>query len=104
MASTQLVQVCHLASTSVSGPDGDLFQQTAKVLTLTSFYEESFQHEFGFVSNCDAHECLNSGAVSRALEAHSRLALLTGLVAVYWFHVLTLQLTAGWQFTEAVWV
>lgn len=67
-------RVCCVASTSVSGPDGDLFQQTAKVLTLTPFYKESFQHEFDFVSNCDAHECLKSSAVIRALEAHSRLA------------------------------
>lgn len=67
--------VCRSSSASASGPDGDLFQQTAKVLTLTSSYKESFHHEFDFVSNCDAHECLSNGAVSQAWDAHSRMAL-----------------------------
>lgn len=67
--------VCRSSSASASGPGEDLFQQTAKVLTLTSSYKESFHHKFDFVSNCDAHECLSSGAVIQAWDAHSWMAL-----------------------------
>lgn len=67
--------VCRSSSASACGPGEDLFQQTAKVLTLTSSYKESFHHKFDFVSNCDAHECLSSGAVIQAWDAHSWMAL-----------------------------